>query len=408
MKFTKPKTKMAKGITLIALIITIVILLILAAVAISSITNDGILSYATNVANTYNQAATNEQDMLGQYLNYLKGDTGSSSGWVQNGITVTNGKQTLYVGDYVNYTSGVAAVEVSGTQLPVADTVGWQVLGAEDGEILLITADVVNALELKGRDGCNSNALMSLQTVCEAYGKGKYATGARSIDVDDINRITGFNPESFGAGEPFEYGKIFTYSLSEDGKIAYTDGESYSGILSEEIFIHPDGRTLASDNAWNALTDEERKGLIRTTDPITITQNLYFYAPETLTLNLNEEFPPTFASDNEAYKMLFGSNFATLEASGNAGTSASSKYTGDTRYCLASIWSGHDESGEGALFGIFYATYGLVWGAPELGGQWISWGKVAGGTVGVRPVVSLTSDITLTSVGAGSWNLSTK
>ena len=46
----KRKTKMEKGITLIALIITIVVLLILAATAISSITNDGVLQYAQNAA----------------------------------------------------------------------------------------------------------------------------------------------------------------------------------------------------------------------------------------------------------------------------------------------------------------------------------------------------------------------
>jgi len=69
------KTKMEKGITLVALIITIVILLILAAVAISSITNDGILRYATNAAKDYNQAVANEQGILGYYENYLKNMT---------------------------------------------------------------------------------------------------------------------------------------------------------------------------------------------------------------------------------------------------------------------------------------------------------------------------------------------
>ena len=75
------RTKGQKAITLIALIITIVVLLILAAVAISSITNDGILSYAQNAAKDYNQAVKNEQDMLQGYLNFLEnGGSGSGSG----------------------------------------------------------------------------------------------------------------------------------------------------------------------------------------------------------------------------------------------------------------------------------------------------------------------------------------
>ena len=67
-------TKEQKGITLIALIITIVILLILASVAVSSIQNDGILSYTENVVNQYNQSQRDEQSVLDSYLDYLKGD----------------------------------------------------------------------------------------------------------------------------------------------------------------------------------------------------------------------------------------------------------------------------------------------------------------------------------------------
>ena len=67
------KTKEQKAITLIALIITIVVLLILAAVAISSIQNDGILKYTENVANKYNQAQKDEQGVLDSYLEYFNG-----------------------------------------------------------------------------------------------------------------------------------------------------------------------------------------------------------------------------------------------------------------------------------------------------------------------------------------------
>ena len=60
-----------KGITLVALIITIVVLLILAVVAIASITNDGILNYAANATNDYNQSVLNEQNTLKDLTNYL-------------------------------------------------------------------------------------------------------------------------------------------------------------------------------------------------------------------------------------------------------------------------------------------------------------------------------------------------
>ena len=76
MKSTKFKTKQDKGITLVALIVTIVVLLVLATVAISSIQNDGIISKAQDVANKFNQAQSNEQGILDEYLSYLEGDSG--------------------------------------------------------------------------------------------------------------------------------------------------------------------------------------------------------------------------------------------------------------------------------------------------------------------------------------------
>ena len=94
----KGKTKEQKGITLIALIITIVVLLILAAVAISSITNDGILGYATNAAKDYNQAVKNEQDMLENYIEYLDKNIGTKTySAYEVGDIVKIGEEEFYV-----------------------------------------------------------------------------------------------------------------------------------------------------------------------------------------------------------------------------------------------------------------------------------------------------------------------
>ena len=65
------KSKAQKGITLVALIITIVILLILAAVAIDAIQNENILSHVKNATEKYNQAVQKEQEMLNEYTNFL-------------------------------------------------------------------------------------------------------------------------------------------------------------------------------------------------------------------------------------------------------------------------------------------------------------------------------------------------
>ena len=57
--------KQQKGITLVALVITIVVLIILAGVAISlTLDNNGIFQRAKEGANKYGQAQANEQAMV--------------------------------------------------------------------------------------------------------------------------------------------------------------------------------------------------------------------------------------------------------------------------------------------------------------------------------------------------------
>ena len=60
-----------KGITLVALVITIIILLILAGITISSLTNTGIFGRAKEAKEKTQQAQRNEQEILSQYMDEL-------------------------------------------------------------------------------------------------------------------------------------------------------------------------------------------------------------------------------------------------------------------------------------------------------------------------------------------------
>ena len=94
--------KQVKGITLIALVVTIIVLLILAGVAISlTIGQNGIFARAQNAVNVYEQAATNEQSELGkaedimdEYLNGNGGNQGGGTGGGEynTGTTVEEAK----------------------------------------------------------------------------------------------------------------------------------------------------------------------------------------------------------------------------------------------------------------------------------------------------------------------------
>ena len=74
-KMKKVKSEI-KGITLIALVVTIIVLLILAAVAINlTIGNNGIFTRAGNAVDKYQEASINEQKELNSVANYLDGVT---------------------------------------------------------------------------------------------------------------------------------------------------------------------------------------------------------------------------------------------------------------------------------------------------------------------------------------------
>ena len=65
-----------KGITLVALVITIIVLLILAGVGISMLAGDGgILNYAQNASGEYKNASNLENQTIQNLLNYLKNET---------------------------------------------------------------------------------------------------------------------------------------------------------------------------------------------------------------------------------------------------------------------------------------------------------------------------------------------
>ena len=75
MKYTKGK----RGITLIALVITIIILLILSGITISSLTNTGLFENAKEAKNRTENAQKQEQDLLNQYEEELNSYTNSDS-----------------------------------------------------------------------------------------------------------------------------------------------------------------------------------------------------------------------------------------------------------------------------------------------------------------------------------------
>ena len=287
------KIRQEKGITLVALIITIIVLLILAMVSINLVMNGGIIGKSKNAVDKYSQEEIEEQiklahsefemqkyglnpetneatflhtkldplygtanvDIMGTYPlmvtvknagntyvikvasngNTEKVELGS---WTQNGAIITNTKtnQTLEVGDTVYYDSGVAGYE--GTE---ENQGKWGILGVENGNLLIMSKEKIGEVSLQGRTAYYSYSTV-LDNLCGIFQNPYYANYARSVKIEDLNRVTQYIPES-----PVTY----TYTMV-GGKVKRNDQNS---LTSDSYFEHVDGRKLQEDSSISVTVD---------------------------------------------------------------------------------------------------------------------------------------------------------
>ena len=119
------KTKTQKGITLIALIITIVVLLILAVVTINAIQGDGIIEYAKNAADEYTKKANEEQEKIDSLLGQIEGSLGGGS----SAITLADAQAAAMLDKETNSTTydiyGNKIVVPAGFKILVDETTGY-------------------------------------------------------------------------------------------------------------------------------------------------------------------------------------------------------------------------------------------------------------------------------------------
>ena len=269
--------KKERGITLIALVITIIVLLILAGVTIAALSGEnGILIRATEARDKTVEAQKQEEQDLEEMEDFIN-ESIVDSQWKQNGYEITNGKITVKVGDTVlNYnetteSTGIDTTESGHTdpQTLTTENLGWKILGiGENGRLELISDNATTAtVTLVGETGY-LNAKNVLSRVCdELYGKGQYAKGARCIKAEDINKLANYNPEtSNGYGDLYKFkfdtnANCIQYSKSTNEGATWSGWENMqeapgTGKTYETFKIPGSTETLSKDNL---KTSEEIK-----------------------------------------------------------------------------------------------------------------------------------------------------
>ena len=324
-----------KGITLTILVITIVVILILSGVTITAVMGDqGLINKSEELSNNTNETINQQTEELNNMINELDE---IMNPWVQNKTVVTkklkSGTKTYNVGDDYTYDCGVEGY-----------TGGWKVLGAENGKLLIMSTEDIGTLTLNGKEGYNTG-ISQLDEMCASYG-----TNARSVTVEDINRVTGYDPnktgneKKFGEGEFFEYGNKVTYT--KNGSTA-TNGKTNTTAISK--YEHPDGRILGSNNITS----------------ITVKNTSYEYYPNTLTTN-DSDTTVGIETTSVVYKLLF----------------RNSTNTENCNYWLASSYVNTDAGSSG--FGLRVINSD---GKVYYLNLWNSDGVESNSTIGVRAVV---------------------
>ena len=258
--------KNTKGITLVALVITIVILLILAGISISALTNTGIFQKAKDAKQKSENAALDQNTKLDEYENEI-------DKYIPKANSLA---KAVKVGDYVAYTpdkldksaldklkenlntySGarnlktysaigrdnlslrvidgdektgavrlISATPTSNNTTNSAigrDNLGWRVLDVDEktGAVRLISATPTDkTIVLYGYDGYN-NAVKLLDDVCSTLYNSKLATKVQNLKIEDIQDKM----------KEKDYSKLY----SEYGKTPIQpENKKYPSILAQE------------------------------------------------------------------------------------------------------------------------------------------------------------------------------
>ena len=182
-----------KGITLIALVITIVVLIILAGVAINlTLNNNGIFNKAKEARENYMVAANEEQEAITNLEEAIDEITGYTS--YTRGQTVTIGTESFYV----LHDSGASEEKV--TLLAAKNIKTSTLLQADDADTIAFCTDpdstgigywasisgITYPYDLNNVESERATAI----NYAKAYGTAKGGTG-RLITVEEIREITG-------------------------------------------------------------------------------------------------------------------------------------------------------------------------------------------------------------------------
>ena len=322
----KKKINREKGITLIALVITIIILLILAGISISALTNQGLFKNAKIAQNATEKAEAEQGKTLNEYEDEINKYLSNNDKTEETLVDKVNDR-TIKIGDYVKYTPDTASTteilqelntysgsDKNTTSTLTQESLNWRVLDIKDGQVRLISElPTTSKITLNGYNGYN-NAVKLLDDTCNTlYTNKKLANKVQNIKIEDIqDKMVETDYSKFDS----KYGKTFTPSY-----------KYYANILTKEKEQKVNG------TAGTELGLSEQTELInQTTKPqATSLEIKYTYWNKTMTTNdfKNSKYYELFINNGSNYSTYWMSSRCVLTDSYYAGFYVRYVYSGD-------------------------------------------------------------------------------
>ena len=432
----KSKLEKQKGITLVALVITIIVLLILAMVSIKIAIDGGLTTKASDATKqhiiaseeeaiqtgyaAYQMALANKENVTkptiegaatvtpkgedwsvtftktnNEYelkkdgtVKLIKEGNGSTtdsteSAYITPRIEVTYKGKTLKVGDYVNYDEGTgytwttdASKGTGGdynlnSKTYTTENMDWRVLGLDKNGNLELIGDkqTTQDLYLKGKAGY-FNGQEQLNEMCNSlYGKGIKAQSARSVNVEDIDAVLGYNKKGFKLYQEENENNWF--------KVNYGFKTTYKSTTSIGEWFEIEGNNKYEFDG----TFKDINGKIATDEtPITIESNYFCYERDEFNNRVNTNI----------LEMIF--------EAGNIGSETSSSFWTSSNYVLpyheSTYWSLSEVTSNCVAGGtmVGYYLYNSQEGENDIG-------------LSIRPVVTLKADVELSGDSNDGWTI---
>ena len=171
---------------------------------------------------TWTHSETGSKIQIGDIVNYdpTKDENGNTLTTTYTSYAEANAAANKNEGRTSGYTAD-QEFSVSAT------TNGWRVLGMnENGQIELISADPIRTSSssdyyLRGEKGYFDGP-DELNAICGIFGQGKGAESARSLDVDDVNKLAGITTDADKKACTSDYGSKWQYRYPTTEEVSGT------------------------------------------------------------------------------------------------------------------------------------------------------------------------------------------